>query len=326
MFKALESLFSLPPADPAHLYSQARMLREPIGIQGFDKKDLSKARQYFALAAKAGHPKSTYMLGVMLSAGEGGPVDKEQGLQLVNHAAKLGCDDAQFQLGVWEEQVGKTAAALDWYDLAAATHPLAQRRRDFLRSSLLKASEGKFCIGHENYSFAPSHYAETLVTAAYAVSRRAVHDCMMDLDCVAEWNRHVPGWSKVAVDQVAPVYVAACTAYINAVLHPSEGAMDAYWVGLDQGFTKALPEGLAGRILGRIHEISETIESQNQEHVNTCFHATIDVVYEGLGELGGVRIQMPNETERQRLAEMLSYVKTMAILNLEQMPLTWRPG
>lgn len=190
------------------------------------------------------------------------------------------------------------------------------------------SEEGQFCLGHPTQGVDPRRFAELVMSTSYKVAERIV-DKFLDPACKKEgYGRYIVMWPKVAVDQIAPIYVGASVAYINRVVRPSEAALDALWLGIEEGFKAVLPDQeLVHPAVRRVHFIAEAIEPHVEVSFEACVKATIDgmcAIYEGLLEAEGMQHSFLTEAESVRLTELFTEVKNDAIFSLEKMPLTWR--
>lgn len=91
-------------------------------LQAYSCVDYDKAFRLFMENAGTGFPQSEYMVGVMMSAGQGHEQDHKGAFEWFRRAAEKGLADAQFALGdVYEKGEGVAkdpAQALFWYELA----------------------------------------------------------------------------------------------------------------------------------------------------------------------------------------------------------------
>lgn len=91
-------------------------------LQAYMCVNYEKAYQLFLENAQKGHALSQYMVGVMLSDGQGHPEDDRQAFEWIRRAAEQDIADAQYALGGMfqkGEGVGRDdAQALYWYELA----------------------------------------------------------------------------------------------------------------------------------------------------------------------------------------------------------------
>jgi TPR repeat protein len=111
-----------------------------LGVMSAVRGDLVEAKGLFARAARAGHPRAMYNLGV-LSEG----VSPERTEEWYRRAAGAGFADAMYNLGVHLEAHDEPAEAEEWYREAAATghiHAMnnlgarLQRRRELREAEL----------------------------------------------------------------------------------------------------------------------------------------------------------------------------------------------
>lgn len=89
---------------------------------GFDEPDIFAAIALYEKAAAQNLPQALFILGMMYfnqhwALKEDNPT---QGLAMVRRAAEMGLAEAQFNIGYDAETKGDYAAALEWYNKAAA--------------------------------------------------------------------------------------------------------------------------------------------------------------------------------------------------------------
>ncbi|NTV95585.1 MAG: sel1 repeat family protein [Thiobacillus sp.] len=91
-------------------------------LQAYSCVDYDKAYRLFLENAKTGFSQSEYMVGVMLSAGQGHDQDHKGAFDWFASAAQKGLADAQYALGdVYQKGEGVAkdpVQALFWYELA----------------------------------------------------------------------------------------------------------------------------------------------------------------------------------------------------------------
>jgi TPR repeat protein len=147
--KKMLSIAALVLLLPVQVQAQALEPITPAGAMGiyddalksYSCVDYDKALRLFMGNAEQGHALSQYMVGVMLSAGQGAPEDDKAAFDWFMRASKQNLADAHYALGDMlkkgEGVVKDPAQALFWFKLAAnGGHSLATDMVNSMTTSL----------------------------------------------------------------------------------------------------------------------------------------------------------------------------------------------